>query len=68
MVCISTGSSLHPETARAAVSAGWAVMHPWADQRAGWEGFVMIYTPVNEDELDTVFELVQSSYEYVTGR
>jgi phospholipase/carboxylesterase len=39
----SLHASLHPDTARAAIDAGWAVAHPWADQRAGWQGFVMIY-------------------------
>jgi hypothetical protein len=64
----SLHASLHPETARAAVEAGWATPHPWSDQRAGWEGFVMIYTPATTAELDVVFQLVQSSYAYVTGR
>lgn len=63
----SLHASLRPETARAAVEAGWATPHPWSNQRAGWEGFVMIYTPVTADELDVVFQLVQSSYAYVTG-
>ncbi len=64
----SLHASLSPETARAAVEAGWATPHPWSDQRAGWEGFVMIYTPVSAAELEVVFQLVQSSYAYVTGR
>lgn len=60
--------SLHPATARAAVEAGWAVAHPWAGRRPGWEGFVMIYTPLTEDELAVVVQLVRGSYEFVTGR
>lgn len=64
----SLHASLHPETARAAVKAGWATMHPWANQRDGWDGFVMIYTPVNEAELEIVFQLVQGSYSFVTGQ
>lgn len=64
----SLHASLRPETARAAVEAGWATPHPWSDQRAGWDGFVMIYTPVTAAELDVVFQLVQSSYAFVTGR
>jgi hypothetical protein len=64
----SLHASLSRETARAAVAAGWATPHPWSDQRQGWEGFVMIYTPVSEDELEVVFHLVQSSYTYVTGQ
>lgn len=64
----SLHASLRPETARAAVEAGWATPHPWSDQRAGWEGFVMIYTPATAAELDVVFQLVQSSYAYISGR
>ena len=64
----SLHASLRPNTARAAVEAGWATPHPWSDQRAGWEGFVMIYTPVTAAELEVVFQLVQGSYAYVTGR
>src|SRR6056297_4179096 len=63
----SLHASLHPDTARAAIDAGWAVAHPWADQREGWEGFVMIYTPLTEAELDVVLQLVRGSYTYITG-
>ncbi len=63
----SLHASLPPALAVQAVQAGWAVSHPWADQRPGWEGFVMIFTPVNFDELEVVFGLVVRSYEFVTG-
>ena len=63
----SLHASLNPDVAKLAVDAGWAIAHPWADQRPGWEGFVMIYTPSSEGELETVFELVKSSYVHVTG-
>ena len=63
----SLHASLHPDTARAAIDAGWAVAHPWADQRTGWEGFVMIYTPISEAELDVVLKLVRGSYTFITG-
>ena len=64
----SLHAALSPERSREAVAAGWAVRHPWADQRPGWEGFVMLYTPTSEDELQTVFQLVVDSYNFVTGR
>lgn len=63
----SLHASLSPALAKAAAEKGWAVSHPWADQRPGWGGFVMIFTPVNTDELDVVFDLVEASYEFVTG-
>ncbi|UYO74898.1 DUF5519 family protein [Halomonas qinghailakensis] len=64
----SLHASLHPDAARAAIDAGWAVAHPWADKRAGWEGFVMIYTPTNQAELDIVLELLRGSYNFITGQ
>lgn len=64
----SLHASLDPELAVAAVQAGWAVAHPWADQNDGWEGFVMIYSPLNEQELDVVTQLVEQSYAYITGK
>lgn len=64
----SLHASLKPDVAHAAVKAGWAVAHPWAKVRQGWDGFVMIYTPGSPDELEVVFQLVQSSYAYVTGK
>ena len=54
--------------ALAAIEAGWAVAHPWAKQRAGWEGFVMIFTPNTQAELNVVLQLVRGSYTYVTGQ
>ncbi|MCR9135888.1 MAG: DUF5519 family protein [Alphaproteobacteria bacterium] len=63
----SLHAALPPALADQAVELGWAIHHPWSDQRAGWEGFVMIYTPVSRDELDVVLDLIMASYEFVTG-
>jgi len=64
----SLHASLDPKTARVAIEAGWAILHPWSSRRDGWEGFVMIYTPQTKQELDVVIQLVKDSYTYVTGR
>ncbi len=64
----SLHASLHPRTAQSAINAGWAVLHPWSKRRKGWEGFVMIYTPQTNKELEVVFRLIQGSYTYVTGQ
>ncbi len=64
----SLHASLHPDTALAAIQAGWAVAHPWSTEREGWQGFVMIYTPKTVGELDVVIQLVEQSYGFVTGR
>ena len=60
--------SLSPDLAVRAIKAGWAIAHPWAKQRPGWEGFVMIYTPRTMAEMETVFQLVRGSYAFITGK
>jgi glyoxylase-like metal-dependent hydrolase (beta-lactamase superfamily II) len=47
---------------------GWGERHPWADQRDGWEGLVMLYTPLSFEELEVTFQLIVESYNYVTGQ
>ena len=63
----SLHASLSPELAQEAIQKGWAVAHPWSDQRDGWEGFVMIYSPATQDELNVVIQLVEQSYRFVTS-
>ena len=63
----SLHASLSPERAREAVEKGWAEPHPIA-QYTGLEGMVMLYTPLDMDELDVIFELVVDSYNFITGR
>ncbi len=64
----SLHASLPPARAFEAVEAGWAVRHPWADKREGWEGFVLLYTPTTEAELEVVMQLIVEGYNFVTGR
>ena len=63
----SLHASLSPERARAAIEASWAEPHPMA-LMMGNEGMVMLYTPRTLAELDTIFQLIVDSYNYVTGR
>ena len=63
----SLHASLPPAFAESAIAAGWAVKHPWADRRPGWEGFVMIYTLQSEEELEVIFQLILASYNFITG-
>ena len=69
---IHPDGSLHAplpfERAIQAVNAGWAERHPWADQKEGWEGLVLLYTPRSLDELAVVLQLIVESYNFVTGR
>ncbi|GAA6207107.1 hypothetical protein NBRC116601_04000 [Cognatishimia sp. WU-CL00825] len=64
----SLHASLPPSLAKQTVESGWAVSHPWANQRPGWEGFVMIFTPTTAEELEVVLDLVRASYDFVTGQ
>ncbi len=69
---IHPDGSLHAplpyERALEAVEKGWAERHPWAEQRDGWEGFVMLFTPQSMGELDVTFQLIVESYNHATGR
>jgi hypothetical protein len=47
---------------------GWGERHPWADERDGWDGFVMLYTPQTMAELEIIFQLIVESYNHVTGQ
>lgn len=63
----SLHASLSPALAVRAVEAGWATPHPWAGQRPGWEGFVMIYTPLTDEEADVVYQLVIEGFDFVSN-
>jgi phospholipase/carboxylesterase len=69
---IHPDGSLHAplpyERALEAAEKGWAERHPWADQRDGWQGLVMLFTPQSMAELDVTFQLIVESYNHVTGR
>jgi phospholipase/carboxylesterase len=59
--------TLPAERARAAITAGWAEVHPIARQ-VGVEGMVLVYTPRTFEELEVLWSLVVDAYSHVTGR
>ena len=69
---IHPDGSLHAplpyERALEVAKKGWGERHPWADEREGWDGFVMLYTPQSMAELDIIFQLIVESYNHVTGQ
>lgn len=69
---IHEDGSLHAplplERALEVAETGWGERHPWAEQRDGWEGLVMLYTPQSMAELDITFQLIVESYNFVTGQ
>ncbi len=64
----SLHASLSADLALKAIEAGWAIHHPWAAKKRGFEGFVMIYTPTSQNELEVVLQLIVESYGFITGQ
>jgi len=62
----SLHASLPPKLAQQAVNAGWAIHHPWSTRKESWKGFVMIYTPQSDTELEVVLQLIKASYNFIT--
>ena len=69
---IHPDGSLHAplpyERALEVAEKGWGERHPWADEREGWDGLVMLFTPQSMEELDITFQLIVESYNFVTGQ
>jgi len=63
----SLHASLSSEHALEAVKKGWATYHPWSTEKSGWQGFVLIYTPQSQGELQVILRLIKASYSFVTG-
>ncbi|KAF8471192.1 hypothetical protein BDZ91DRAFT_516230 [Kalaharituber pfeilii] len=63
--------TLHPEDARTVIEAGWGERHPLAN---GWRfskflptGFVILYAPRNNVEVETVMRIVGAAMGWVSG-
>lgn len=69
---IHPDGSLHAplpyERALEVAEKGWGERHPWADERDGWDGLVMLFTPQSMTELEIIFQLIVESYNHVTGQ
>jgi hypothetical protein len=59
---------LPPAAASEAVERGWAEPHPLARLGAAPPTLVMLYGPRDEAELETVWRLVETSYDFARGR
>ncbi|KAK4560575.1 hypothetical protein LTR86_005772 [Recurvomyces mirabilis] len=63
--------TLHPADAKVVLEAGWGERHPLA--RGGWferfvpGGFVMIYAPHSEQDVETVMQIVKAAAWFVSG-
>jgi hypothetical protein len=68
LACPPAPRKAYALAALAAIETGWAVAHPWAQQREGWDGFVMIFTPTTQADLNVVLQLVRGSFTYFTGQ
>ena len=60
--------TLHPADAAVVIERGWGERHPLAG-RGNWvpKGFVLIYAPRNEAEVETVMEIVRAGGWWVGG-
>jgi len=58
--------TLPPARAREAIKTGWAETHPLAE-RIGIPGMVMLYTPLDMEELEVVFQLIVDAYNFISG-
>lgn len=63
--------TLHPADAAIVLQSGWGQRHPLA--RGGWlsrfvpEGFIMVYAPRDEKEVEVVIEIVRAACWFVSG-
>jgi hypothetical protein len=66
-----TDGSLHLtlplDLAQEAIERGWAELHPIAAAGRAPQTLIMLYGPRDETELETVWGLVQRSYEFARG-
>ena len=60
--------ALPPGIAKEAVTAGWAEVHPVALAGIAHSNLVMIYGPRDSHEMDILFDLVFSAYEFAGGK
>ena len=58
--------ALPPEAAADLVAHGWGVPHPWAGTRLA-AGFVMLFGPRTEAELETVLGVVTTAHRHSSG-
>lgn len=49
------------------IEKGWAELHPLARQGVAPRSLVMVYGPRDEDELETVWKLIEASYAFARG-
>jgi phospholipase/carboxylesterase len=58
--------ALPPAHAADLVAQGWGVPHPWAGTRLS-AGFVMLFGPRTEDELETIAGVVATAHAFAAG-
>lgn len=67
----SLHTTLHPADAKTVLDAGWGERHPIA--RGGWferfvpGGFIMVYAPRNDEEIEIVLRIVKAAAWFVGG-
>lgn len=52
--------ALPPDAARAVVDGGWGEPHPRS-------GYMLVFGPRTDDEVEIVWQIVRASYDFATG-
>ncbi|KAF2172940.1 hypothetical protein M409DRAFT_16891 [Zasmidium cellare ATCC 36951] len=66
--------TLHPSDAKVVLEAGWGERHPLAGVFKRWflpqlpVGFVMLYAPQNDEEIEIVLEVIGAAAAFVHGQ
>lgn len=58
---------MHPDDAQATIDTGWGEDHYLVTQGVLPKGLIMVYSPRDENELETVKRIITRSYEFATG-
>jgi hypothetical protein len=58
---------LPPDVAGEAMVKGWAELHPMARKGLAPTTLLMLYGPRDQAELETIWQLVEASYEFARG-
>ena len=58
---------LHPEDARSAIECGWGESHYLVNQGNYPFGLIMVYSPRDSHELETIKEIILSAYKFALG-
>lgn len=66
--------TLHPNDVKIVLEAGWGERHPLAGVFKRWfvpqlpAGFIMLYAPQDDDEIEVVLKVISAAAAFVNGK